>query len=578
LPIDTAEAQQVTDYPLDVGTFKLSPDGKRVALTLQAFPDCEDLQCTARRVAARASGKETGQLYGALFVRHWDTWKDGRLSMLFTATLGPDSRLGEPINVSRQARGDIVAQLGGSEEYDFSPDGSRLVFTTRIADRAEAWSTNFDLYEVAADGGGAPTNLTAENLAWDAQPVFLANGDLAYTAMARPGFEADRFRIVIRDARTGATRTLAENWDRSVRQLRASPDRRKLLATADDVGQLALFSVDPTDGRVERVVASGQVTDFAPLPAGGVVVTWGSLASPTDLYVATREASPLRRLTAVNADVLADRSLSSFEQFSFSGWNDEQVYGYVIQPAGFQAGGKYPIAFIVHGGPQSSMQNQWNWRWNAQAFAARGYAVIMIDFHGSTGYGQRFTDSVSKDWGGKPLVDLQLGLAAALAKYPWLDGERACSLGASFGGYLQHWIAVRWPERFKCLVSHAGVFDTRMGAYTTDELWFTEWEKGGTYYENPQGHEQVNPATQVTHWRTPILLTYGALDYRVPYLQGLAAFTALQRRGVESRFLYFPDEHHWILKPANTLQWYRTVFDWLDGYLAQGAPQPVKDQ
>jgi dipeptidyl aminopeptidase/acylaminoacyl peptidase len=222
------------------------------------------------------------------------------------------------------------------------------------------------------------------------------------------------------------------------------------------------------------------------------------------------------------------------------------------------------VAFIIHGGPQGSMGNSFHYRWNPQTYAARGYGVVFIDFHGSTGYGQAFTDSISQDWGGKPLEDLQKGWAAALSRYDFLDGERACALGASYGGYMVNWIAGQWGEAWDCLVSHAGVFDTRMMGYSTEELWFTEWENGGTVYENPQAYERHNPVLHVDKWNTPMLVIHGQFDYRIPVEQGIAAFTALQRRGVPSQFLYFPDENHWILKPANSVQWHDAVLDWLD--------------
>jgi dipeptidyl aminopeptidase/acylaminoacyl peptidase len=567
ISLDGGEAQQVTNYPLDVGSFKVSPRGDRLAVTLDALPECADPKCSADRLAERGKAKASGRVYDELFVRHWDTWKDGTRSSLYTAPLGADLTAGTPVNVSGSIRANVPSKpFGGDEEYAFSPDGSRLVFSARIADRGEAWSTNFDLYEVPADGATAPRNLTADNPAWDTQPVFLANGDLAWLAMQRPGFEADRFHVVLREARSGRVRPLTLDWDRSVGRLSASHDGRQLLAAADDVGQHALFSIDPATGRTTRIVGEGQVAEFSPAP-GGAVVAWATLAAPADLFVATREAAPLRRLTRVNADLLGERALGEFEQFSFPGWNDEKVHGYVVKPHGYVAGRKYPIAFLVHGGPQVSFGNQWSWRWNAQAFAGRGYAVVLIDFHGSPGYGQKFTDSISEDWGGKPLVDLQKGLDAALARYDWLDGGRACSLGASYGGFMQNWIAGQWPDRFRCIVNHAGIFDTRSMYYTTEELWFTEWENGGPYYKTPDIHEKFNPSAHVTKWRTPMLVTHGALDYRVPYSQGLATFTALQRQGVESRLLFFPDENHWVLKPANAVQWHEAVFDWLDRYL-----------
>ena len=335
-------------------------------------------------------------------------------------------------------------------------------------------------------------------------------------------------------------------------------------------GQVALFEIDPATLQRTTRLNRGQVAAFS-ATRDGVVVEWAALDSPPDLYLLEarpRDATqPLRRLTAVNANRLEGRRFSEFEQFSFKGWNEATVYGHVMKPHGYTKGQKYPIAFIVHGGPQVSFANQWSWRWNAQVYAGAGYGVVFIDFHGSPGYGQAFTDSISQDWGGKPLVDLQKGFDAALAKYDWLDGDRACSLGASYGGFMQNWIAGNWPDRFRCIVNHAGIFDQRSMYYGTEELWFTEWENGGPYYAAPRIHEKFNPADYVTRWRTPMLVTHGALDYRVPYIQGLATFTALQRQGVKSRLLFFPDENHWILKPANSIQWHGAVLDWLNEHL-----------
>jgi dipeptidyl aminopeptidase/acylaminoacyl peptidase len=564
LALAGGEPRQVTMLPLDVGSFEVSPRGDRLAVSMEVFPDCTDLRCTIDRKAAQGKQKATGQVYDQLFVRHWDTWKDGTRSQLFTLLLGTDGQAGAPIKVSGGVAGDVPSKpFGGDEDYAFSRDGSRIVFSARLADRGEPWSTDFDLYEVAADGSGAPRNLTSDNPAWDAQPVFLANGDLAWLAMDRPGFEADRFKVMLRSARDGKVRALTADWDRSVGHLGASFDGKRLLVTADDIGQVALFEIDPARGTRTRLVGEGQVQAFSPA-AQGVVLVWASLGSPPDLHLAARGGAAPQRLTRVNAAMLADRGLAASEQFSFIGAEGATVYGHVMKPQGWTPGKKYPIAFIVHGGPQVSFANHWSWRWNPQVYAGAGYGVVFIDFHGSPGYGQKFTDSISQDWGGKPLVDLQKGLAAALAKYDWLDGERACSLGASYGGFMQNWIAGNWSDRFKCIVNHAGIFDQRTMYYTTEELWFTEWENGGPYYANPQVHEKFNPADHVTRWKTPMLVIHGALDYRVPYSQGLATFTALQRQGVESRLLFFPDENHWILKPANSVLWHAEVIGWLD--------------
>jgi dipeptidyl aminopeptidase/acylaminoacyl peptidase len=563
LPLSGGEAVQITDYPLDVSTFRFSHDGASIALAMEVYPDCAELKCSRERVDALSRKKESGRTYDSLFIRHWDTWSTGTRSNLFVATVNPDGRAGPPVNVSRQLPADVPSKPdGGDEEFTFSPDGAHVVFSARVAGREEPWSTNFDLYEVPSDGSAAPRNLTANNPAWDSQPVYLRNGDLAWLAMSRPGFEADRFRIKVMHG--GVVREVAPNWDRSVLHLDVARDGLTLLATASDLGQNPLFSVDVGTGRVTPISGKGNVGDFSPAKRGAVVL-WHDLATPPDLYLLTGSAAR-RRLTAANAEILATRTLGTFEQFSFPGWNDETVYGYLVNPPGFAKDRKYPIAFIVHGGPQVSFQNHWNWRWNAQVFAARGYATVFLDFHGSPGYGQAFTDSISQHWGDRPFEDLKKGLAAALQKFPWLDGTRACSLGASYGGYMQNWIAGNWPDGFRCIVNHDGIFDTRSMYYTTEELWFTEWENGGPYYLAPEIHERFNPANHVKQWRTPMLVIHGEQDFRVPDTQGIATFTALQRLGIESRLLYFPDENHWVLKPNNSIQWYGTVLEWLDAH------------
>ncbi|HYC08779.1 MAG TPA: S9 family peptidase [Steroidobacteraceae bacterium] len=567
-------AQRVTDYPLDVGSFKVSPRGELLALSMEVFPDCPTLGCTRERLDARAKDKASGRLYERVFVRHWDRWSDGTRSHLFTARLGSEGAAATPVDVSKGFDADIPGKpFGGDEDYAFSPDGGSLAFSARIAGRTEPWSTNFDVFEVPADGSRAPINLTASNPAWDAQPVFLANGDLAWLAQDRPGFESDRFHIVLRAARSGTVRSLTGGWDRSVAHLGATPDGRALLASVDDTGQRSLYRVDPKSGVPTRLTTSGAVEDFS-ATRERVVFARADLGGPVDLYVVPLRGGHEQRLTAFNQDLLGSRQMSEYEQFSFQGWNDETVYGYVVKPWGFDADKRFPVAFVVHGGPEVSMQNLWTYRWNAQVLAGGGYAVVMIDFHGSPGYGQAFTDSISRDWGGKPLIDLQKGLAAAERKYPWLDAGRVCALGASYGGFMMNWIEGKWPDGFRCIVNHDGLFDQRTMYYSTEELWFPEWEFGGPYYLNPQGYEQSNPADFVAQWHTPMLVIHGEKDFRIPYTQGIAAFTALQRRGIDSRLLVFPDENHWVLKPANSVLWYHTVLGWLDAHLKDSPHQP----
>ena len=567
LAMGFGEARQVTRVPVDVGSYRLAPDGKRLALSLGVFTDCPDLACTKQRFADRTASKESGMVYDRLFVRHWDTWADGTRLQLFIADLAPDGTVtSEPRLLTRNIDGDVPSKPDGDEsEYVFAPDSSSIYFDVRIAGNSEAWSTNFDVYVVPVDGRTPPRNLTADNAAWDGYPLPSADGrKLYYLAMKRLQHESDRFGIMELDLASGAKREIDPNWDRSPGPLQLSADGKTLYTTADDLGEHPLFGIDIATGRATRVAAGGNVSDFS--RAGTVMVfARDSFKSPGELYLVGHGAE--QRLTDLNAARLQNVEFGDFEAFTFKGWNGETVHGYVVKPVGFEPGRKYPVAFIIHGGPQGTSSNEFHYRWNPQTYAGAGFAVVEVDFHGSTGYGQAFTDAISGHWGDRPLEDLQDGWAAALTKYPFLAADRACALGASYGGYMINWIAGNWPTPasgpWRCLVSHDGVFDARMMYYATEELWFDEVEQGGTPWQKPENFERFNPATHVGDWKVPMLIIHSAKDYRIPLSQGLGVFTALQRRGVPSQFLTFPDENHWVLKPRNSLEWHRTVEAWL---------------
>jgi dipeptidyl aminopeptidase/acylaminoacyl peptidase len=565
------EPQQVTDLPLDVANLVVSPDGAHLVFSLEVFPDCRDISCTADRLAEREARKATGQLYDRLFVRHWDTWKDGRRNHLFALSTAS----GEPRLLMAGLDVDAPSKpFGGTEELAFTPDGKALVFTAKDAGREEAWSTNFDLWVVPLDGSAVPRRITAGNLAWDTQPVFSPDGrHLAYLAMSRPGYEADRFRVMVREGLEGAERELAPGWDRSPDALLWSADGRTLYATAQDVGQKTLFAIDVATGEVRRVHSEGMANAPGLTADGRLLFLLDHVKGPAELVTVRPDGSELTRITRFNDERMAAVRLGDAEQMSFAGADGATVFAYLVKPVDFDPTKKYPVAFLIHGGPQGSFSNQWHYRWNPQVYAGRGYAALMVDFHGSTGYGQAFTDAIRGDWGGKPLVDLQKGLEAAVRAHSWIDGDRVCALGASYGGYMVNWIAGAWPDRFRCLVTHDGNLDERFAYFATEELWFPEWEHMGTPWENPEAYEEHNPVNLVKNWKTPILVVHGGQDFRVVDTGGLGTFTAAQRRGIPSKFLYFPDENHWILKPHNSILWHETVLDWLDQWTKPSAAE-----
>jgi dipeptidyl aminopeptidase/acylaminoacyl peptidase len=570
VPTAGGEPKQVTDLALDVDNLVLSPAGDRLAFSIEVFVDCEDLACTKTRLDTEEADAKTGQVHDRLFARHWDTYEDGRRSHLFSMPVTG----GEPVDVTAGLDADVPSKpFGGPEEIAFSPDGATIVFTARDVPQGEPWSTNFDLFAVPA-AGGERENLTADNPAWDAHPVFSPDGKtLVWLAMKRPGYEADRFRIVRRAWPEGEAEVVTEAWDRSPGDVAFAKDGASLLVTAQDVGHKALFSIDLGTGAATRLAGDGTIG--GPAVAGDrVVFSRHHLRAPTELWSMPATGGEAGAITAINAAKVKAARMGEPEQFSFRGAGGDEVFGWVVKPVGFDPAKTYPVAFLIHGGPQGSFGNMFHYRWNPQTYAGKGYAVVMIDFHGSTGYGQAFTDAIQKDWGGKPLQDLKLGWAAAQKKYPWLDTEHACALGASYGGFMINWIAGQWPDGFSCLVNHDGVFDQRAMYFATEELWFPEWEQGGTPWDDPAQYEAHNPVRFVDRWKTPMLVVQGALDYRVPETQGLMAFTALQRRGIPSRLLFFPDENHWVLKPANSVQWHETVEAWLDRWLRPDSDTP----
>jgi dipeptidyl aminopeptidase/acylaminoacyl peptidase len=558
---------QISNVKGDISGFKVSADGSRLIVFADRDLRCTDFACEGLPKDEKVG---TGRVYDQMFVRHWDTWAEpGVRSRIFAFPIANGKVTGPGVPVTGALVGDTPSKpFGGGEEIAVSPDGRTVYFALREAGRIEPTSTNLDIFSAPADGSAQPTNLTADNDGTDNLPTLSPDGrSLAYFSMARAGYEADRQVLMVRDLASSQTRAVTANWDRSVGSIAWTPDGKSILATAGDVLEEPVFRIDVATGKVTRLTANGHAGNVIPLKTGGAIFTSNSVMAPDDLFRVDARGK-VAQLTNVNRDLLAELDPVSFEKFSFTGANGDKVWGMKMKPVG--ATGKLPIAFIVHGGPQGSFGNGWSYRWNPRLFTSPGYAVVSVDFHGSTGYGQAFTDAIRNNWGGWPLEDLQKGLAFATSQDAQLDADNACALGASYGGYMMNWIAGQWPDRFKCLVQHDGVFDARAMAYETEELWFDEWEHGGkAYFEDPAAFERWNPVNHVNNWKTPMLVITGEKDFRIPYTQGLAAFTALQRRGIPSRLLVNPDENHWVLKPKNSIQWYGEVFGWMNRWLGK---------
>ncbi|MBD2843191.1 S9 family peptidase [Erythrobacter sp. KMU-140] len=573
----------VADMPeAGIAGFKLDPTGTKVALWAQIARDCPSFGC-----ASEESTIGSGRLYdGDIgFFRHWDRWiEPGVFNRVFVFAIedGEVTGDGTPLDGVDPATGITgntpTMPFGGAEDVAWAPDGSGIYFVARQADEREPTSTDHDIY-FSDLSGAAPVELTAVYLAVDMAPAPSPDGRyLAYLAMARPGYESDRLVIQLRDLGSGETRALTQDVDLSFGSLMWSADGSHLLATATDVLDTPVFRIDPATGETTKLdlIAGNEahIGNLVSLSGGRLLFTRDSIGAPSELYLA-RGNQKARPLTDKVTSRMGEMASTVTTRFSFEGAGGDTVWGQITRLE--NQTGPIPAILYIHGGPQGSFRDGWSSRWNPRVVASQGYAVISVDFHGSTGYGQAFTDSINRDWGGKPLEDLQKGLAAALELDSQIDGSRACAMGASYGGYMVNWIAGRWPDRFNCLVQHDGLFDMRSFYYSTEELWFPRWDFGGSYSEARDEYERWNPVNHVDNWKTPMLVIAGEQDFRVPYTQGLQSFTALQERGVPSQLLVFPDENHWVLGAENSLQWHHTVFAWLDRWLAESPEEEISE-
>lgn len=556
-----------------------SPASDRIAFTSSVYPECNTDACNAAKARAAAESKVKAHIADQLMFRHWNAWDDGTRSHLFVVGLTQ-----EPRDLVPGARYDVPpGPFGGSEGYAWSPDGREITYTAKDQGRANAWSTNIDLYTIASTGG-TPRVLTAANKAADQNPVYSPDGRfIAYAAQARPGFESDRWKLMVYNRADNTTRELLPTWDRNADAYFWAPTMSAIYVQTTDAGRDKLYRFTFERGTAgssllhptaPQVLVEGHNNSSFALARDGRTLVWvrDAAEAPAEVYggeIASAAPIAAHAVTHENDTLISQLALNGVEDFWFTGAAGAHVQGFLIKPPGWQAGRKYPAILLIHGGPQGAWLDQWHGRWNYQMFAATGAALVIINPRGSTGYGQKFVDEVSKDWGGKPYTDLMKGLDAALAKYPWIDRNALGAAGGSYGGYMVDWIAGH-TDRFKALVSHAGPFNLENMATATEELWFPDWEYGGPFW-NPKAmatqYRVYSPHLYVKNFKTPTLVTGGELDFRVPYTEDLSMFTSLQRMNVPSRLVIFPDEGHWIGKPQNQRLWWSEVQGWLEKYL-----------
>jgi dipeptidyl aminopeptidase/acylaminoacyl peptidase len=564
------EAARATSFPADVNNFMWSPDGGSFVFTADVFPDCPDPACNERKFKDREKSKTKARVTERLLFRHWDAWKDGLRTHVWKIPVsGPASAA---VDLTPGDRDAPPFSLGGGGDYDLSPDGKDLAYASN-PDKVEAVSTNGDIWVTSFEGKGTARDLTGANKAYDGTPRFSPDGKwLAWRSQKRPGFEADKFTLMVLDRATGEARPLTEGLDGWVESFAWGRDSRSLFFTSHVGARGAIFRVS-LDGKPVEIWRGGSASGLVVSRDGRrIFFSASSLTRPAEVWTAGADGKGAAAVTHANDGLLAQVEMGEVSERTARSADGRTLQAWLIKPPGFDASKKYPAVFLIHGGPQGAWTDAWSFRWNPEVWAAYGYVVYAPNPRGSTGFGQKFVDEISEDWGGKVYDDL-MRAADDLESLPFVEKTRVGAAGASYGGYMIDWIAGH-TNRFKALVSHDGTFDTVSSSVETEELWFPIWEFKGMPWEAGSVYQKWNPMLFADKFATPTLVIHGEKDYRVPFGQGLQFFTALQLRGVPSKLLTFPDEGHWVLKPGNSRLWHTTVMDWLHRYLGGAAPDP----
>ncbi len=565
ISMEGGEAKKLTTLSTGADLFKWSPDGKSIAFTSGVYVDCKDDTCNKQRDEEKEKSKVKAHVAEHLLYRHWDHWSEGKRSHLFIqATEGTSAAR----DLTAEADYDVPPdERGGGADINFSPDSKELCYTA-VADKVEAISTNADLFLVPVAGGESKRITT--NQGFDGNPVYSPDGKyIAYHAQMTPGYEADRWQLMLYHREAGQSESISANFERSANDLAWSPDSKTIYFLAENETLQPIYAIEPRAGATPKKLLDGYNAAYSFSADGKILVAERtSLTTPAELFVAAADGSGLKQLTHENDAILASVEMNAPETFWFEGAEGTKVQAMIIRPPQSVATKKYPMLVLLHGGPQTMWTNAWGYRWNAQVFSGAGYVTLMINRRGSTGYGQKFTDQITADWGGRAYVDVMKGIDAAIAKYPFIDKTKMAAAGGSYGGYMADWLATH-TDRFKAIVSHAGVYD-KVSMYATEELWFEEHDSQGTPWAAPENYKKWSPSTYAAdlgRYKTPTLVVAGERDYRVPYTQSLEFFSALQRQGVPSKLVVFPDEGHWVLKPQNSQFWYKTFLDWLAEYV-----------
>ncbi len=561
LPMVGGEARQITKMPAGVNGFSVGAKGRNLLVTSNVFPECATLECTNERLEQRSKSKVKARVTESLLFRHWNHWREGMVSHLFVVPLDG----GEPRDLLEGTIDCPPISLGSHHDFVLSPDETEVAYVANT-DKGVAWSTNNDVFLIPTTGGKAQ-RLT-KGRGNDIGPLYSPDGRyLAYLSMERPGFEADRRRLFVYDRRSKQHRVLTDRLDRSVSEILWSPDSKAIYFNAAEAGRLPVWKVTVPRGRVSKVIEGTVNTSLSFLPNGQTLILLRqSQSAPKEIYRVDVNGRNEAQLSHFNDEILTTIEMGEVDEFWYEGAGGDRIRAWLIRPPGFSQSQRYPTVFLVHGGPQGSWLDTFHYRWNTQLFAAPGYVVVAMDFHGSPGYGQDFTDAVTRDWGGAPYEDVMAAVDHAVSTYSYIDGERIAAAGASYGGFMVNWI-LGHTDRFDCLISHAGLAEQWSMYGATEELWFPEWEFNGVPWENPELFDRFSPIRHAGNFNTPTLVIHGEHDYRVPFTQGFQIFTALQRRGIESRLVFFPDETHFISRPQNARFWWGEVHGWLQRYL-----------